>query len=267
MNKSSKSVHYVQVTAGKSSYIESEIAIEKAVNLSVNGQSWITFMCTPIYLDELAIGFLFNEGIIEDINDIASIRCCPSKDNIDIWLNHWVDLPKEWRRTSGCSGGLTSVVNTAEDENPSFSVNNGITYTPAQLHNLGAQLLESQEIYSLSGGVHASALSDGYNLSLIAEDIGRHNTIDKIAGMMIKNHISYPNRILLSTGRISSEMLQKSFRMNVKVIISRTSPTSLSIELAEIWGLTLIGYARRNSFRVYTHPERIRDLTAETVAQ
>jgi FdhD protein len=119
------------------------------------------------------------------------------------------------------------------------------------------QLFESQQLYRTSGGVHTSALCDGQRIQIVAEDIGRHNTLDKIAGRCLLEGISLPRRILLTTGRISSEMLQKSARLKASIVISRTSPSSLSIELAQKWGITLIGYARRNRFNIYTHPERI----------
>jgi len=98
--------------------------------------------------------------------------------------------------------------------------------------------------------------SDGKQIVLVAEDIGRHNTLDKLAGMCLLQN-SWPEpRILITTGRISSEMLQKAARMGAPILISRTSPSSLSIEMAERYGITLIGYARRQRFNVYTHPQR-----------
>ena len=93
---------------------------------------------------------------------------------------------------------------------------------------------------------------------LVAEDIGRHNTLDKIAGLCLMKNIQPQTRILLTTGRISSEMLQKAARMNVPIVISRTSPSSLSIQMAERYGITLIGYARRHRFNVYTDLQRIK---------
>lgn len=265
MCESNQSIQYIEFSAGKSELIDSRIATEQAVSLSVNGEVWITFMCTPFQLEELAIGFLYNEGIINDYKDIASIRCCPSRENIDVWLNFNVGTPKEWRRTSGCTGGFTSITETTENYILHPAIQNGNSYTPKELCDFVIQLLESQEIYSTSGGVHSSALSDGTKLRIVAEDIGRHNTLDKISGILLRSGEVFPKRILLTTGRISSEMLQKAYRIGASIVISRTSPTSLSIDIAEKWGITLIGYARRNSFRIYTHPERVRRLALELV--
>ena len=124
-------------------------------------------------------------------------------------------------------------------------------------------LFDSQELYRETGGVHTSALSDGEQVILAAEDIGRHNTLDKIAGLCLMEDTWPEKRVLITTGRISSEMLQKSVRMGAKVVASRTSPSSMSIELAEAWGITLIGYARRNRFNLYATRERILLKTTE----
>jgi FdhD protein len=121
------------------------------------------------------------------------------------------------------------------------------------------QLLQNQEIYQEAGGLHSSGLSDGYATWLQAEDIGRHNTLDKLAGLIIVNKITIDHCMLFTTGRISSEMLQKAARMKAAVVVSRTSPTLHAIDLAERSGITLVGYARHSQFNVYSHPERLFD--------
>ena len=188
------------------------------------------------------------------MGEVLDVRICEHGDNVDVWLRRDVPKPDSWTRTSGCTGGVTAVASLQRPE-PAFAAEE-FTLPPAQISRLVEMLFESQELYRESGGIHTSALSDGKNIILSAEDIGRHNTLDKIAGLCLMENIWPAKRILVTTGRISSEMLQKAARMGAKVIASRTSPSSLSIELAEAWGITLIGYARRNRFNLYTHPER-----------
>ncbi|MBN2550972.1 MAG: formate dehydrogenase accessory sulfurtransferase FdhD [Anaerolineales bacterium] len=247
-------VEYVQVSSGQWQKTTAAVVEERPVSLTVNGEIWLTFMCTPTYLEALAVGFLYNEGLIQSYQEIVSARVCASGENVDIWISHSLDRPAQWRRTSGCTGGVTSIKDLSEEKTIQP---NGFVLTVAQIHHLVGQLFEAQELYRKSGGIHTSALSDGQLVWAAAEDIGRHNTLDKLVGRCLIENLDLPRRVLLTTGRLSSEMLQKAHRMGVKVVISRTSPSSLSIQMAESQGITIIGYARRDSFRIYTHSERV----------
>ena len=250
-----KPIHYLQINSKKQESITGHTIVETPVSLTVNGEVWTTFMCTPVHLEAMMVGFLFNEGVINNMDEVADARICEHGDNVDVWITHDVSKPDSWTRTSGCTGGVTAV---ASIERPQpVSVSDEFNLSPGQINHLVELLFESQELYRETGGVHTSALSDGDNVLLSAEDIGRHNTLDKIAGLCLMENIWPSKRILVTTGRISSEMLQKGVRMGAKVIASRTSPSSMSIELAEAWGITLIGYARRNRFNLYASPERI----------
>ncbi len=253
MKPANMPIQYHQVTPNRWEAIQAEVIVETPVSLTVNGEVWLTFMCTPVDLEAMAVGFLYNEGLISSKEEIVQARLCASGDNVDIWLNHSLEKPAQWRRTSGCTGGVTAVEETLRAP----VILNGAALSPGQIGRLIHQLFEAQLLYRASGGVHTSALSDGERLAVVAEDIGRHNTLDKIAGRCLMEDVHLPHRVLLTTGRISSEMLQKAARMNAAIVISRTSPSSLSIELAEAYGITLIGYARRDRFNVYTHPARI----------
>jgi FdhD protein len=230
------------------------VVIETPISLSVNGESLLTLMATPDNLEALVLGFLYNEKMIEALDDVALLRICPQGDHIDIWLNHSVEINRSWRRTSGCSGGITSV-----DEPNAIPA---ITLDPVILNahtvlDLMLKFYQAQKMYDATGGVHASALSDGTDILLIAEDIGRHNTLDKLAGLYMLNKLSLLHKVIITTGRLTSEMLQKSIRIGSSFIISRTSPSSSSVKMAQDAGITLIGYARRDQFTVYTHPEHV----------
>jgi FdhD protein len=257
MKQDQKTIQYQQYRAGKVEAIDGGVVVEAPVSLTVNGQVWLTFMCTPNNLEALAIGFLYNEGVIQSKEEIADFHICESGDNIDVWLHRTVEQPDHWTRTSGCTGGMTA--NDPRDDIASRTPirRNGGTLSSKAVCQLIEQLFESQQLYRQVGGVHTSVLSDGVSSQVVAEDIGRHNSVDKIAGLCLLENIRMRKKILLTTGRISSEMLQKSARIGASIVISRTSPSSLSIELAERFGITLIGYARRDRFNVYTHPGRI----------
>jgi FdhD protein len=189
------------------------------------------------------------------MDEVADVRVCEHGDNVDVWLNHDAEQPVNWRRTSGCTGGVTAVDLLAKP-NVHFGANR-LEVQPEAVMELVENLIHSQELYRDTGGVHTSALCDGERIVFAADDIGRHNTLDKIAGLCLMKNIWPRNRILITTGRISSEMLQKAARLEAPILISRTSPSSLSIEMAQRYGITLIGYARKHRFNVYSHAERV----------
>lgn len=247
--------------------IESRVITENTTTLHVNGEPWLNFTCTPADLDALAVGFLYNEGVIQQRDEIAIVDVCQQGENVDVWLTHAVERPTFWQRTSGCTGGVTSTAarpgsngnekeTAAEQVLPvTFSIEE--TISPEALLASMEQLISGQELYREAGGVHCSAISDGESILVRAEDIGRHNTLDKLAGRILLDGLRPRPLVVLTTGRVSSEMLQKSARMGAVAVVSRTSPTSRSVELANQAGITLVGYARRNGFQVYTHPGRL----------
>ncbi len=254
-------VKFQQIRSVDSKLIEGDVIVESPVALFINGELWLTFMCTPNNLEALAAGFLYNEGVIDSLDQVVDIHICDSGDIIDIWLDHDIEKPQEWKRTSGCTGGYTSI--ELDTINP--KVNDGISLEANQVKQLVEKLFESQDLYKKTGGVHTSILTDGDQTIITAEDVGRHNSLDKIAGMLLFGDLDFAKKILLTTGRISSDMLQKSARIGAAIVISRTSPTSMSVDLAEKWGITLIGYARRDRFNLYTHPGRIIESNSKEV--
>jgi FdhD protein len=234
--------------------VESAVIEEALVCISVNGEELASFMCTPHNLEELALGFMRSEGFIHSLADIDILHLSDSRTCVDIWLH---DLsftpPKRHIITSGCGGGVT--FDDLSERHP--PLNTAASLTPPQIYSLMRQLHQSAELYNEVRGVHTSALSDGHELLLVAQDVGRHNTIDRLWGQALQQGVETEGRILLASGRISSEMLNKAAKMKVPIVISRTSPTSLSVELGRAWNITVIGYARGNTFRIYSAPERI----------
>ena len=258
-----RAIHYERYEFRKWKPFDAETIVETPVSLTVNGKVWLTFMCTPIDLEAMSVGFLYNEGIVESMNEVEDVRVCEHGDNVDVWLNHSAEQPQSWRRTSGCTGGVTAVDALARLE--VFFDGSQPQVPPEAIGQLVEMLIQSQELYRETGGVHTSVLGDGEKVVFAAEDIGRHNTLDKIAGLCLMNDVWPQTRILITTGRISSEMLQKAARLQVPILISRTSPSSLSIEMAERYGITLIGYARRDRFNVYSNGQRIQTGQAASV--
>lgn len=227
---------------------------EGPVRLHVNGSELVTLMCTPEHLDWLALGFLRSEGIITGLNDVRLYKVCPGETCVDIWLRRAdVILPSTRTITSGCGGGVTF----ADLAATAVPVGDELRVTAPQICKLMIALIEAGTLYRQSRGVHTAALARGEQLIRVVEDVARHNCIDKLWGRCLLEGIPTQAAILLTTGRISSEMLYKSARMGVEAVVSRTSPTSLSVALASNWNLTLIGYVRHDSLNVYAGQGRL----------
>jgi FdhD protein len=229
----------------------SHLPSEMALAIYVNRQELVTILCTPTKLNCLVLGFLYAEGIISGIGDVASMRVCEEESLADVTLsNPEYELPTQRTLTSGCGGGATF-------KTQGQRVDSDLVATPKEVLSLMKQLQEQMVLYQLCGGVHASALSDTKNLLVVAEDIGRHNTLDNIQGECLLRGLSTRDRLLLSTGRISSEMLLKAAKMQAPVVVSRHSPTGSAVSLARDLGIALVGHARGSRLSVYSHPERL----------
>lgn len=232
-----------------------EVIGETPLTIYVNGVEVATFMGTPLNQDWLAVGFLANESILNSIDEIEDLRVTTEGCCIDVLLNRSVEIPDKIIFTSGCGKGVTFSDNQIEFE--PFPIT---TLTSPEIILQAFKLLQTKDsLYAKARGVHAAGLLDLEENKLIkvAEDIGRHNSIDKLRGACLLEGIPTAGRALLTTGRISSEMIRKGALMGCPVIASRTSPTSLTVALAEKWNITLIGYARHGKLRVYCAPERL----------
>jgi FdhD protein len=226
---------------------------EQPLTIFVNGVELATFLCTPVHVDYLTIGFLAFEGIIRGLDDIRDLDVDVDNGVVEVDLTTTLVQPKKRVFTSGCGMGLTFTLRMSHYP----PLTSDLTLRPEQVFPLMQQLFDRATMYKASRGIHAAALSDAEQVLLVAEDVGRHNALDKILGAALVQGIHTAGRLLLTSGRISSEMLRKGAHMGTPFLISRTSPTTLSIEAAKRLGVTVIGYVRRNSFNVYTHPERL----------
>ncbi len=242
-----------KVNQGIRSETQENVISETSVTLTINGEEWFNFLCTPLYLEALAVGFLFTSQIIKTHAEISSLKICADGSGLDVWLSHPAKKPELWQKNSGCSGG----VSVPEVELPQLSSAEKFTLRPAEVEQILTAFYASQPLYQASGGVHTSAIFSGTKLSFLAEDIGRHNTLDKLAGMKLISGDETSHPIIVTTGRISLEMMQKAAMLRTCFVISRTSPTAASVELAQQLGISLIGYAEPENFKVYAHPEQI----------
>lgn len=238
--------HVAQVDAG--------IVAEVRLSIFVNTQELASLMCSPLEQEVLALGFMYNEGVIESLDEVRLIQPNAARTAVDVFLNRTeFSPPRRMILTSGCGGGVT--FQDLRRTHPALETD--FTTTPAILYALMRGLKSTATIYHQVRGVHTAVLGTESGVLVTAEDIGRHNAIDKVAGKALLQDTDMRDKILVSTGRISSEMLNKARQMGVPVVASHTSPTSLTVQLADAWNICVAGYVRHNSLRVYTHPARL----------
>src|SRR6266702_4665715 len=238
---------YVTVRGGRVSEVAADVVREQPLTIYVDGAKFLTLLCTPTQLDALVIGYLWMEQVIADVGDIRALDVSPVDGRADVTLVRPVTLPTERILTSGCGGGITFRI----DHRLFPRLHSSLRVRPADLANGMKQLFQAATQYQRSRGIPGAALSDGTRLLVVAEDVGRHNAVDKVKGQALLEGIPTADRILLSTGRVSSEMLLKAARMGVPVVASRTSPTEMAVALAEQLGVTVVGYLRGESFNLY----------------
>lgn len=245
---------YWSVQYGQAEIVEGGIIEETLLTLFVNGQDLATMMCSPIDQEALALGFLYNEEVIEGLDEVGLVRTNPNRTSVDVFLRHsHVKPTRRMVLTSGCGGGITFQHLT--DAHPPLQTD--FTVTPQVILDRMRELNACAQLYQQVRGVHTSVLANAEQVLVCAEDIGRHNTIDKVAGKALQQQIDMRDRILITSGRISSEMLGKARRMGVPIVASRTAPTSITLELARAWQICVVGYVRQGGMRVYTYPERL----------
>jgi len=223
---------------------------EIALTLNINGQSRFSILCTPSKLEYLITGFLYSEKIVSSVADIENINIDYQNFTAHITTKTNIEIKDKKTITSGFGSGF---IFNYDGE----IVSSQLTISPDEIISVVELLYSNMELYKISGGVHASALSDGKKIIIISEDIGRHNSIDKIHGESLSIGLDTKDMILITTGRISSEMLLKSSRMKIPIVISKKSITANSFLLADRLGITIIANVKGNTFNIYTHPERV----------
>ena len=250
---------YWSVTDNGAELVAGGVPQEIHLGLYVNGRELATLMCSPVEQESLALGFLFNEGVIQSYDDVALVQRNLTGTTVDVFLRTGdFATPRRLVLTAGCGGGVSFQTSTDSLE----PLQTDFRTTPANLLDRMHDLNAAARLYRQVRGIHTSVLADNDSLLLLAEDVGRHNTIDKLMGMALRAGISTRDRVLVTSGRISSEMLLKARQMGVPLVASRTAPTSISVQMATAWSICVVGYLRHGGMRVYTCPERL-ELSSE----
>ncbi len=238
---------YYTWKAGSLREVKGDVVREQPLTIFVNGQKFITLLCSPVKLDCLVVGYLWLEKVIASVDEVRRLWVSEVDGRAEVELGREVELPKERILTSGCGGGITFRV----DPRVFPRVESTLRVAPARLFERMKDLYLRAVGYRASRGIHGAGLADPDRLLFMAEDVGRHNAVDKVVGQALLEGVPTEDRILLNTGRISSEMLLKGVRMGAPLVVSRTSPTEMAVGLAEQLGITVVGYLRHDSFNLY----------------
>jgi len=238
---------------------EKDVIGEISLKIYINGTEYASLLCLNQLTEELALGFLYSEGVIDRIDDIAAISYNERlfAVMIDLAAGKSVDKCESLRSvTSGCGKCFTYINPLKHDKFIVLSYDKKFT-----LSNIMQSMKDFErrsELYKTVGGVH-SVLFQHDEFSVFNEDIGRHNCFDKITGVLLRNNKMnlVGDAILFVSGRVSSEIITKVIRMGVPVLVSRSTPTAAAVNLAREYNVTLLGYVRKDSGYVYSGEERL----------
>ncbi|MEH7442205.1 formate dehydrogenase accessory sulfurtransferase FdhD [Bacillus sp. JJ1122] len=248
---------------GQAERMVDSIVTEYTVTVKVNGQEFVTMVCTPDYIEEMVIGYLASEGIIRKFTDIDDIWIQEKEGFVHVKTNrenpYYKNLQGKRYLTSCCGASRSSFVfaNDALTAKKLHGVKTEIEVKDC--FRLMEEMQDAADLFQNTGGVHNASLCNLFGPVVSRVDIGRHNALDKIYGHCLKNDIPIHDKVIVFSGRISSEILLKVAKIGCPIVLSKSAPTELALKLADSLGITTIGFIRNRSLNVYTHPERIAD--------
>jgi FdhD protein len=244
---------------GEQTSLIDKVVREQRIELVLNGVPLLAMLALPRDVEALALGFLVSEGLWRDRGqlpevrfdaDAGRVRCDGQFDEDALETIH-----RRWTFGTGCGGGGTARDPSRLDQ--SRPLESPLTVRPSQLARLAREFGRQTVLYRMTGGVHACGIADTDRLLLFAEDVGRHNAFDKVAGMALQGDMDVSQKIALTTGRLSAEIVGKAIAHGIPVLASSSAPTAMGVQWSRRFGLTLIGFLRGQRMNVYTGYQRV----------
>lgn len=262
MSEGTVQVRIQRITDRERIETEDTVVREFPLTIILNNQELVTLLCSPAKLKYLALGFLASEGLIKSKADVKSLLLDDRRGvaRVETTGATAMEQGSVFKRfiTTGCGKGAAFY---SPADVGQAKVESGVSISPERVFSLMKEFQARSEVFQETGGVHSAALSDGERILMFCEDIGRHNAIDKIFGECLWEGIPTPDRVILTSGRISSEILFKVAKRGIPILISRSAPTDLAVKTAQDLGITVIGFARGRRMNVYSYPQRVREST------
>jgi FdhD protein len=250
-------VPVIRITDEGVSKTEDKIVEEFSLAIIFNDHELVRLLCSPKNLDFLTVGFLFSEGLIKTREDIKEINLEEETGTIRVATRESDKSdkgisPKRFIGSSGARG-------FPFDNNLQYEAGTGsrIRISPHEIFTLMDEFIKCSEIFKETGGVHSAALCNKNSILVFHEDIGRHNAIDKVFGESILKDISTDDLIMITSGRVSSEIVLKAAKKNIPLLVSKSAPTNKGVKLADDFCITLLGFVRGRRMNVYTHNRRM----------
>ncbi|MFB4164054.1 formate dehydrogenase accessory sulfurtransferase FdhD [Alteribacillus sp. JSM 102045] len=238
---------------------EDNIVSEVPLTIFVNKKEFATMVCSPLHYKEMVVGFLASEGVILFKSDIHSIEIDEDKGFAYVQLNKKLQKDHSFyskRVIGSCCGKSRQFYFQNDSVTAKISMSTASVTAEQCLHLMG-QMQRNSHVFKKTGGVHNAAICTPHHIIVDRADIGRHNALDKLYGHCLLNNISVKDKILVFSGRLSSEVLTKSSKIGIGLVLSKSAPTDLAIKLAEDLNITAVGFIRGSSFNVYSHSYRI----------
>lgn len=261
MNSTVKKRTVLRFKNGEMESVEDKIVTEFPVTVKINEEEFVTMVCSPQYIEDMVIGYLASEGVIRAYTDIKNIWVQEKEGYVHVTidkLNPYFQNLQNKRYITSCCGASRQGFVFINDALTAKKMNDiSVELSIKDCFQLMNKLQQSAATFQETGGVHNAAICDKNGFMLSRMDIGRHNALDKLYGYCLKHHISIRDKVVVFSGRISSEILLKVAKIGCEVVLSKSAPTELALNLAEELRITTVGFIRSDSLNIYTCPERI----------
>lgn len=241
--------------------VEDSIVTESPITIMLNEEEFATLVCSLEYIEELVIGFLASEGVIQAYTDVTDLFVDETTGYAYVRaekVNRYNQMFHSKRYVTSCCGKSRQSFYFYNDARTVKKLETtGVTISSADCFRFMQAMQQSAKLFQDTGGVHNAALCDANGIVVSRMDIGRHNALDKLYGHCLMHSVPVEDKIMVFSGRISSEVLLKVAKIGCSIVLSKSAPTELALRLAQELGITTVGFIRNQSFNVYTWPERI----------
>ncbi len=249
-----------RVEKGRHQKIDETVAQEAVLRILLNDREMVVLSCTPYDQTYLAAGFLVSEGFLKTREEIESIE--ETEDSVTVHTHPSHKIPEDFKLkgilTSGCGKGKSFAGWEKIDPLEDIMINLDLTLGSDEVLKVMSRFEKRSELFRQTAGVHSAALAQNGDIVLFNEDIGRHNAVDKVLGKSFLKGMELNDKFLVISGRVSSDIVSKLWHCGLSLVVSRTAPTSLAVDLAQKLGITVVGFARGNRMNVYSFPVRIK---------